>query len=49
MTLDVELARNVISERIASPLGLSVEEAAEGIVQVVNASMVKGNPGRIGL
>ena len=42
MTLDVDLARNVISERIASPLGLSVEEAAEGIVQVVNASMVKG-------
>ncbi len=42
MTLDEELARSVISERIAKPLGLSVEEAAEGIVQVVNASMVKG-------
>ena len=42
MTLDEELARNVISERIARPLGLTVEEAAEGIVQVVNASMVKG-------
>ena len=42
MTLDVELARQVISGRIAEPLGLTVEEAAEGIVQVVNASMVKG-------
>ena len=42
MTLDSDLARNVISERIATPLGLTVEEAAEGIVQVVNASMVKG-------
>ena len=42
MTLDVDLARQVIAERIADPLGLTVEEAAEGIVQVVNASMVKG-------
>ncbi len=42
MTLDVDLARKVIAERIADPLGLAVEEAAEGIVQVVNASMVKG-------
>ena len=42
MTLDVELARAAIEKRISGPLGLSVEEAAEGIVQVVNASMVKG-------
>ena len=42
MTLDEDLARSVIAERIAEPLGLTVEEAAEGIVQVVNASMVKG-------
>ena len=42
MTLDVDLARKVIAGRIADPLGLAVEEAAEGIVQVVNASMVKG-------
>jgi N-methylhydantoinase A len=42
MTLDVDLARKAIKERIADPLGLSVEEAAEGIIQVVNASMVKG-------
>ena len=42
MTLDVDLARKVIAERIADPLGIAVEEAAEGIVQVVNASMVKG-------
>ena len=42
MTLDRGLARSVIAERIAKPLDLTVEEAAEGIVQVVNASMVKG-------
>ena len=42
MTLDIDLARQVIAQRIADPLGLAVEEAAEGIVQVVNASMVKG-------
>lgn len=42
MTLDVELARAAIEKRISGPLGLSIEEAAEGIVQVVNASMVKG-------
>ncbi len=42
MTLNVELAISAIKSRIADPLGLSVEEAAEGIIQVVNASMVKG-------
>ena len=42
MTLDVDLARGAIRERIAGPLGLSVEEAAEGIVRVVNAGMIKG-------
>ncbi len=42
MTLDTALAQSVITERVARPLGLSLEEAAEGIVQVVNASMVKG-------
>jgi N-methylhydantoinase A len=42
MTLDVDLARDAIKKRIADPLGLSVEAAAEGIIQVVNASMVKG-------
>lgn len=42
MNLDADLARNVIAQNIAHPLGLTLEEAAEGIVQVVNASMVKG-------
>ena len=42
MTLDVERARRAVSERIAGPLGLDVEEAAEGIVRVVNATMIKG-------
>ena len=42
MSLDMNLARGVISERLAKPLDLSVEECAEGIIRVVNASMIKG-------
>ncbi|HEY1277683.1 MAG TPA: hydantoinase/oxoprolinase family protein [Thermoleophilaceae bacterium] len=34
ITLDVDLARSVIGEQIASPLGLSVEEAAAGVVEL---------------
>jgi N-methylhydantoinase A len=42
MPLDVELARRAITAHIAAPLGLSVEAAAEGIIRVVNATMIKG-------
>jgi N-methylhydantoinase A len=42
MRLDVEAARRAIDEHVAQPLGLSGPEAAEGILRVVNASMVKG-------
>ena len=42
MKLDVEAARDVIKQKIAKPLNLSIEEAAVGIVKVVNATMVKG-------
>ena len=42
MSLDPELARRAVADHIASPLGLGLEEAAEGIVRVVNASMIKG-------
>ena len=42
MMLDVDLARQAVQERIAGPLGLGLEEAAEGIVRVVNATMLKG-------
>jgi N-methylhydantoinase A len=41
MQLDVELAREALRERIADPLGLSVEEAAEGVLRIANANMVK--------
>lgn len=37
--LDVEAARRAIQEHIAEPLGLSVEEAAEGIKTIVDARM----------
>ena len=38
--LDVEGARSAIEERCAKPLGLSVVEAANGIVEIANAAMV---------
>ncbi len=40
MGLDVEGARVAIEERCAKPLGLSVTEAAYGIVEIANAAMV---------
>jgi N-methylhydantoinase A len=39
MQIDLEAARRVISEQIAGPLGLSLEEAAHGIIQIANANM----------
>ena len=39
LTLDIDLAREVIKQRIAGNLGLSVEEAALAIIKVVNAHM----------
>lgn len=42
MKMDIERAREVIQEKIANPLGITVEEAAEGILKVVNANMVRG-------
>ena len=37
-----ELSAGMIEEKIAVPLGLSLERAAEGILRVINASMVRG-------
>lgn len=42
MKMDVETARKVMKEKIADPLGITVEEAAEGILKVINANMVRG-------
>ena len=42
MKLSLEAARQSIKEYVADPLGLSIEEAAAGIIRLVNASMVKG-------
>ena len=41
MKVDTELAASAIRERISEPLHLGVEEAAEGILRVINAVMVK--------
>jgi len=40
MALDVDAARKAIQERIAGPLGLSLEAAARGILAVVDNAMV---------
>lgn len=42
MKMNLEGAKKAVEEKIAKPLGLSVEEAAEGILKVVNANMVRG-------
>ena len=39
MAVDREAARRAIHDRLAAPLGLSVERAAEGLIRVVNAAM----------
>lgn len=40
--LDVNASREAITRKVAEPLGISVEKAAEGILKVVNANMVRG-------
>ncbi len=42
MNLDMGLARQAIEEKVAKPLGLTLEKAAEGIIRIVNANMVRG-------
>lgn len=42
MRLDLERARRAVETHVARPLGMSVEEAAAGIIRVVNAKMAKG-------
>ena len=37
--LDAERARRVMDERIAGPLGISVEEAASGVLQISNSKI----------
>jgi len=39
MEVDVEASRRVIDDKLAGPLGLSIEAAAEGMIRVVVATM----------
>lgn len=41
MQVDAAASREVIARRIAEPLGLSVEAAAEGIIRIANANMAR--------
>ncbi|WP_298985486.1 hydantoinase/oxoprolinase family protein [uncultured Roseibium sp.] len=40
MSLDVESARRVVSDNVAKPLGLNDEEAAQGILAIMNNNMI---------
>jgi N-methylhydantoinase A len=40
MTLDAQRARDAIRRRVAEPLGLSVEEAARGVLAILDSNMV---------
>jgi N-methylhydantoinase A len=42
MPLHLEKAQEVIEEKIAGPLGIDLVRAAEGIITVVNANMIRG-------
>ena len=39
MPIDLEGAQRAIREKIAQPLGLSLEDAAEGVIRIANANM----------
>jgi N-methylhydantoinase A len=39
LALDPDLAHKAIEEKIAKPLGMSVEEAALGIIKIINSNM----------
>jgi N-methylhydantoinase A len=41
MAIDVESARKAIHQKVAAPLGLSLEQAAEGVIRVINSVMAK--------
>jgi N-methylhydantoinase A len=42
MTLDVAAARRAVDEHVAKPLGLGIEEAAQGILDIADAAMARG-------
>lgn len=42
MSLDVERARKAIQQHVADRMNITLEEAATGIIRVVNANMVRG-------
>ncbi|MFP9190960.1 hydantoinase/oxoprolinase family protein [Natronosalvus vescus] len=39
LEVDVDRVESIVAERIADPLGMSIEEAAQGILDVANANM----------
>jgi N-methylhydantoinase A len=42
MALDLNAAQEAVRRGVSEPMGLSLEEAAAGIIRVVNANMVRG-------
>jgi len=42
MGIHLEAAKEMLAEKIAKPLGMDLMQAAEGIIAVVNANMIRG-------
>jgi N-methylhydantoinase A len=42
MEVDLNRAKEIVGEKIATPLGIDLMQAAEGIIAVVNANMIRG-------
>ena len=41
MPIRADLARKVIEERVAAPIGLSLEEAAQGVLTILNENLIQ--------
>jgi N-methylhydantoinase A len=39
LKVDEKAAREVIEKKVAQPLGLALEQAAEGVIRIANANM----------
>ena len=42
MEVHLDRAREIVDEKIAKPLGIDLMQAAEGVIAVVNANMIRG-------
>ena len=48
MRLHVQKACEAIERDVARPLGISMEDAAEGVIRIINANMTRCAESRVG-